>query len=91
MSETYGSTKEYFDFAADVMEELHDVAALLNSVNLDCLEELELELEEAGNTATRLLSMAINKVNSIVNTIDESSFAYRATTDEQVNTFAEAA
>ncbi|WP_153109556.1 hypothetical protein [Propionivibrio limicola] len=76
MSDAHNNTKEYFDFAADLMDELHDVAALINSANTDGLDDLELDLDDAGLNAKRLLGMAAKKLNDAVMALDQSSFAY---------------
>ncbi len=78
MSGQHGITKEYFDFATDLMDELHDAIALINGAHVDCIDEIELELDEAGHHAARLLGMAAKKLQEVVNLIDQSSFAYTA-------------
>ena len=78
MSGQHGITKEYFDFATDLMDELHDAIALINGAHVDCIDEIELELDEAGHHAARLLGMAAKKLQEVVNVIDQSSFAYTA-------------
>ena len=78
MSGQHGITKEYFDFATDLMDELHDAIALINGAHVDCIDEIELELDEAGHHAARLLGMAAKKLQDVVNVIDQSSFAYTA-------------
>jgi len=78
MSGQHGITKEYFDFASDLMDELHDAIALINGAHVDCLDDIELELDEAGHHAARLLGMAARKLQDVVTVIDQSSFAYRA-------------
>lgn len=84
MSDANSNTKEYFDFAADLMDELHDVAALINSANTDCLDDLELDLDEAGLNAKRLLGMAAKKLSEAVAALDQSSFAYTSRMVEEV-------
>jgi len=78
MSGQHGNTKEYFDFATDLMDELHDAIALINGAHVDCIDDIELELDEAGHHAARLLGMAAKKLQEIVGVIDQSSFAYTA-------------
>lgn len=78
MSGQHGITKEYFDFATDLMDELHDAIALINGAHVDCIDEIELELDEAGHHAARLLGMAAKKLQEVVNVIDQSSFSYTA-------------
>ena len=78
MSGQHGITKEYFDFATDLMDELHDAIALINGAHVDGIDDIELELDEAGHHAARLLGMAAKKLQDVVNVIDQSSFAYTA-------------
>lgn len=78
MSGQHGITKEYFDFATDLMDELHDAIALINGAHVDGIDDIELELDEAGHHAARLLGMAARKLQDVVNVIDQSSFAYTA-------------
>ena len=76
MSGEYNTTKEYFDFATDLMDEVHDAIALINSTDVDCFDDLELELDEAGYNAKRLLCMAAKKLQDVVMSLDQSSFSY---------------
>ena len=78
MSDQHDITKEYFDFATDLMDDLHDTIALINGAHVDCLDDIELELDEAGHHAARLLGMAAKKLQEVVNVIDQSAFAYTA-------------
>ena len=78
MSGQHGITKEYFDFATDLMDDLHDAIALINGAHVDCIDDIELELDEAGHHAARLLGMAARKLQDVVTVIDQSSFAYAA-------------
>jgi len=78
MSMEHTNIKEYFDFSADLMDELHDAIALINSAHVDCLEDIELDLDEEGNNAMRLLGMAARKLQDVVTSLDQSSFVYTA-------------
>ena len=64
MSGQHGITKEYFDFATDLMDELHDAIALINGAHVDGIDDIELELDEAGHHAARLLGMAAKKLQA---------------------------
>ena len=56
MSGQHGITKEYFDFASDLMDELHDAIALINGAHVDCLDDIELELDnQADDHRVRVL------------------------------------
>ena len=76
MSMEHTNTKEYFDFAVDLMEELHDAIALVNGAHVDCLDDIELDLDETGHNALRLLGMAARKLQEVVVSLDQSSFVY---------------
>jgi len=80
MSVEHTSIKEYFDFSADLMDDLHDAIALINSAHVDCLEDIELDLDEDGHNAMRLLGMAARKLQEVVTSLDQSSFVYTAKT-----------
>ncbi len=80
MSVEHTSIKEYFDFAVDLMEDLHDAIALINSAHVDCLDDIELDLDETGHNSMRLLGMAARKLQDVVMTLDQSSFVYAAKT-----------
>ncbi len=78
MSVEHLNIKEYFDFTVDLMEDLHDAIALINSAHVDCLDDIELDLDEAGHNSMRLLGMAARKLQDVVATLDQSSFVYAA-------------
>ena len=80
MSMEHLNIKEYFDFTVDLMEDLHDAIALINSAHVDCLDEIELDLDESGHNAMRLLGMAARKLQDVVATLDQSSFVYATKT-----------
>lgn len=58
---------EYFDFSIDLMDRLHDVQALLETVHAS---------EEVDNSLGRMVRMASERVYEVIDYLDKSGYTY---------------
>lgn len=65
---------KYFDFTIDLMNQLHDVQALLD---LACKSEEP----EMANALSRVVWMARERVDGVIDSLDRSAYAYQRNND----------